>query len=108
MPLTLTDFRATQEKNKIKLTWHTVAEVNVSYFEIEKSTNGIQYSSIAKVSAANNPGTHDYETYDPSPENGINYYRLKMVDIDGAFKHSNIINLRFNSTGPITIIYRIR
>jgi len=80
------------EKNKVLLLWATASEEENAYFEVQTSTNGKVFSSIDKVEGA---GTtierKDYQWLDVNPLKGVNYYRLKQVDIDGTFEYSNII-----------------
>jgi hypothetical protein len=69
----------------VKLTWDLLSEKDVSYYVIEKSTNGIDYENIAKVPSAGNslrPGT--YFAFDEHPAIGNNYYRLNAVDKNGV------------------------
>ncbi|MCZ2224071.1 MAG: T9SS type A sorting domain-containing protein [Chitinophagales bacterium] len=89
-PLTLTSFNASVINNKAQLRWTTTDEVNVSGFEIEKSSNGTEFSKVGFVNANNNKEN----SYSFSNEiTGITYYRLKMIDKDGSFKYSKTISL---------------
>ena len=60
-------------------------KVNYDYFEIEKSKDGIFFTSIAKIDGhGNSSTTHHYFTEDTQPYCGISYYRLKQKDYDGT------------------------
>ncbi len=79
------------------LTWKTASEKNSLYFEIEKSSNASNWNSIATMSAAGNSNIlRSYSHIDSNLFIGINYYRLKIVDIDSSFEYSNIISLNNN------------
>ena len=96
LPLTLLNFSGTLNSDKqVLLTWQTAQEINTSYFIIERSTNGTDFSSMGKVSASGNSSTVKNYTYiDLKPLQGINYYRLKMIDVDGKFTFSKIVAVK--------------
>ncbi len=80
------------------LTWK-VHQTKVSHYEIERSNDGIAFEKIGVVSAlSGSTGYYKEFTFtDVKPVKGNNYYRLKMVDLDGAFKYSMILNLPLRS-----------
>lgn len=105
LPVELISFKATLVKNaSIMLTWVTASEMENSHFEIEKSINGMDYEKIGRVEG--NGTTWEmqfYEFTDNSPQNGVNYYRLKQVDIGGTFEYSNIITYKQSENVKITV-----
>ena len=103
LPVQLISFTAIKQQGTVSLQWKTTDEVNFSSFELQKSKDGINYSGIATVKAHNMPGVHIYQKDDLSPFAGVNYYRLKMVDVDEQFKFSNTLQLTFSSNRGITI-----
>jgi hypothetical protein len=77
------------------LEWSTSSEFNSSHFELEKSLDGTSFSKIAKITAAGNSNaTTQYSYTDQGTPSELNYYRLKMVDIDGHFIYSQTILLK--------------
>jgi len=98
LPLLLTNFEARQNGRKNLLTWRTANEINVQNFEIERSSNGINFSSIGEV-AAN--GTMHYQFVDNTPLKGTNYYRLKIIDLNSSYRISETKLLSFNTSGII-------
>ncbi len=54
LPLTLLDFTVTKNGNIAQLKWQTANEVNTSHFDIERSTDGVNFTAIGKVDAAGN------------------------------------------------------
>ncbi len=83
----------------VDLRWETTSEKNVDHFEIEKSrVNGL-FTSIAQVKAVGNADVINQYTYhDAIPYHDMNYYRLKIMDEDGQFTYSNVINLMINQS----------
>lgn len=93
LPIDLLTFSTEIIKNKdIRLHWTTSSERNAAIFEIERSSDGVQYSKIGEVPAVGNsskPNTYSYlDQYLESP--GNYFYRLKMVDRDGSFEYSQV------------------
>lgn len=107
LPVTLTALTGKYANGVASLNWGTQQESNSSHFEIERSNDGSNFSSIGKVAAA---GSSNFErTYrfnDIKVNNGVNYYRLKAVDKDGSFSYSNTVALQVSIKGiSITGIY---
>ena len=104
LPPSLVYFTAVCINNKVRLSWNTENEINSSHFIVERSADGRNFTEIKRVNAAGFSSTpKSYEAFDNSPINGINYYRLKQVDIDGKFVYSAVKNLVFNKALIVTI-----
>ena len=95
-PVTLINFGGTLVSSSVYLQWATAQEINTQQFEIEKSTDGINFTAIGEV-AANGTSTitHNYQYTDKNPAEGNNYYRLKTIDIDGAFSYSKVVVINY-------------
>ncbi|HEY8658700.1 MAG TPA: T9SS type A sorting domain-containing protein [Hanamia sp.] len=95
-PVTFLGFNVSQKGSGVSLDWSTSQEINSSYFEVQKSANGnSNWSVVATVNAAGNSQVvKNYNAYDASPISGINYYRIKQVDIDVNFKYSKTVNIK--------------
>ena len=97
LPVTLTDFSVKKELQTAILKWKTTQESNSSNFVIERSGNGKQFLIIGEVKASGNSSVlNDYSFTDANPENGNNYYRLRMVDLDGSFAYSKMVAIEFS------------
>ncbi len=95
LPLRFLDFTGKMGDKQVKLEWSTNEEINVDYFSIEKSFDGKEFTTLAKVNAVNN-STKFQNTYTYSDMNLeiINYYRLVSVDFDGHKQDSKTIMVR--------------
>ncbi|MGB1217832.1 MAG: hypothetical protein ACPG5P_08135, partial [Saprospiraceae bacterium] len=83
------------ERKGNQLDWITVTEENTSHFDVERSTDGINFEFMGKVEAAGNSSERlTYDFLDTKPMNGVNYYRLRIVDLDQTFEYSNVISLK--------------
>jgi Secretion system C-terminal sorting domain len=104
LPVTLNEFLSHKKSDHVQLAWTTETESNSSHFEIEKSINGISWSKLADVKAAgNSQRRQNYDFTDISPAQGVNYYRLKMVDRDATFKYSKVISVNFGKNNSASI-----
>jgi hypothetical protein len=98
LPLKMGEFTATRQRNKVQLSWETLSEQNTSHFIIERSTDGNLFSALAQVTAKGNSESRSiYQHLDAQPGAGTNFYRLKMVDLDGAFTYSRVIAIKSES-----------
>lgn len=98
VPLQLLSFTGKVSGENILLNWTTTNEVNTDYFVIERSTNGLSYSNDGTIRSMNTPSTmHNYQYQVKNAVNGINYFRLKMVDKDGEFTYSKVLAFRLNA-----------
>ena len=96
VPVTLTAFDATILTNKVQLSWESVNEVNLKEYQIEKSDDGISFTSVA-TKDANNAVAYSY-TVDDSLSNHKQYYRLKLIDNNGQYFYSKIVFVVGNSS----------
>lgn len=91
LPIELIDFEAVRVENHVDLTWETASESNTSFFDIQKSSDGITFKNIGKVNAAGqSTSLLKYQFTDYEPLNNIIYYRLQAVDNDGKKQLSPI------------------
>jgi hypothetical protein len=92
LPLVLTDLSAVKNSSGVILNWKTYNEQNASHFEIERSSDGNNYTMIGRVNAAgNSQDTRLYHFTDNTPLTGTGFYRLRMVDIDNKFSYSRVV-----------------
>lgn len=100
LPVTFVSFTVKADGCKSLLQWQTGSEQNNNYFLVERSSNGNDFTSIARVSGAGNSSsllTYNYK--DESPLTGANYYRITQVDFDGTKKSTEIKVIRIQCDG---------
>lgn len=97
LPVTLIAFSGRQREDQIELNWVTASEKNFDYFLVERSADGKNYNSIAtlKGKGSSTVGAN-YLITDEKPFAGVSYYRLKSVDVDGAFEYSKTISVEYS------------
>jgi hypothetical protein len=97
LPVKLTSFTATLNNNKADLKWNTATEINTSHFVIEKSINGTQYSDAGLVFATGGmdaKASYLFSDNVNTAQEGVIYYRLRSVDVDGKSQYSDIRTIR--------------
>ena len=95
LPIQLFSFTATTQKNSVTLQWQTISEVDTYGFAIErKQLSSLQWEQVGFVEGKGNASIPaNYQFNDNIPQ-GIHYqYRLKIVDKDGSFIYSNIVDV---------------
>ncbi len=106
LPVELTHFSGKETSQGAQLNWTTASELNNKGFEIERSSDSERWTNIGFVLGNGTVNTAvQYDFVDKTPTRGINYYRLKQVDFDGAFEYSNIIALDFEGDKGGVSIY---
>ena len=98
LPVVIKSFKASPTppkewlKEQVLLSWETASEVNVSYFNVQRSEDGMHFNTVGKVNAK---GASTYTFKDQTPFWGAEglYYRLQIVDKNGALSYSEIKQL---------------
>ena len=104
LPVTLVYFTAVYFNNKVQLSFNTENEINISGFEVEKSADGIHFSSVAYINAKNTAGQNSYIFFDNDNTEGIIYYRIKIKSRDGSFTYSNINSVHIPKADRLKIV----
>ncbi|MBS1917081.1 MAG: hypothetical protein JST87_12460 [Bacteroidetes bacterium] len=105
LPLQLLNFQGKSTGNIVQLNWETSREVNVAYYEIQRSNDQLGFTAIGKVDAKDiSSGQNiDYSYSDHFPLNGNNYYRLRMTDINGNYTYSPVVVVSFEQNTSASI-----
>jgi hypothetical protein len=106
LPVELSEFKVSK-LNKVHtlISWKTLTEKDNAYFEVERSADASNFVSIATVLGRGNSNSENaYAVTDVQPMKGINFYRLKQVDLDGTTSYSKILSLEFDDV-PVASFY---
>jgi Secretion system C-terminal sorting domain len=103
-PVKLLTFGATKFNTDILVKWETAQELNNSHFIIERSSDGISFSSVGQVKGNENSNVIvAYNFLDVNAPTVNLYYRLKQVDVDGTFTYSDVVLVRAGKSSNSTI-----
>jgi hypothetical protein len=96
----LLNFTVQNINNKYALiNWTTSNEINNDHFDIERSGSATDFVAIGTVKSMGNSSiAQPYTFNDNSPLDGVNFYRLKQVDINGNAQYSKVVSATFNLT----------
>jgi parallel beta-helix repeat protein len=98
LPVTFVSVRALEHFGAIRIEWSTASESNNSHFEVQKSEDGSVFYTIGIVkSKGNTTQLNAYNFDDNKPNRGINYYRIKQVDVDGKSELTKVISVDWNT-----------
>jgi hypothetical protein len=116
LPVTFVNFYVAKENDNIKITWSTANENKNNHFEIERSIDGVNWSTIAViVGNGNSNSIIKYSYVDKKMNSAVIYYRIKQVDEDGRAMYtatksvsgdkSASMQVSVNSSNNITVAF---
>ncbi|MBN9381803.1 MAG: T9SS type A sorting domain-containing protein [Chitinophagaceae bacterium] len=104
LPVTLTGFTAVRQENNALVKWSVDHEVNIDRYEIQRGAGTEDLVTVGSVAAVNSGVlTGKYSFTDNAPGAGRNYYRLKIVDREGASTYSPVVPLDFPMSSSTVI-----
>jgi hypothetical protein len=107
-PVNFISVNANREGNSNMLVWKTASEMNSSYFTVERSLDGINFSPVGNVAAAGNSSSvlsYNFEDYFSSP--GTVYYRIVETDSDGKKTFSPAAVVTAGETSAVLSVYPV-
>jgi hypothetical protein len=105
LPVNLLSFDAVLQDGFVELSWETASEINNDHFVVERSDDGVNWTSFAKVKGAGNSNsTLLYFQADVANFSGVRYYRLTQVDFDGTQEIFKIVSVSKSSNLPFTVM----
>ncbi|MFN8307418.1 MAG: T9SS type A sorting domain-containing protein [Ferruginibacter sp.] len=105
LPVELLSFSASwiQKGKTARIDFTTDKESGICCFDIEKSVDGFNFSTIGTVPAKNTPGILSYSFTDNNATGKKQFYRLKIKSMAGEVDYSNISVLQYNSAAEILV-----
>jgi Secretion system C-terminal sorting domain len=95
LPIILESFTAVLNDKSVVLKWQAENEINFNYFGVEYSTDGVHFSDIGTVNYAD--GISGYQFIHATPQQGQNFYRLRLVDKDGGYVYSAVLLIQIEA-----------
>ncbi len=99
LPVELVRFDGFQEDGLNHLHWVTASELENDYFELQRSDNGVNYSTIVRIDGAGTTNEQRNYSHLDTPNKSVHYYRLRQVDYDGKEQYSNPVIISGNFHG---------
>ena len=106
LPVTFTNINAYRQNATIKTEWKVANEINVKRYEVEKSTDGVHFTrKQIETNVINNSSSNYYQWIDGQPQYGVNYYRVKSIDIDGREKYTGVAKVFFGKQASSIAVF---
>jgi hypothetical protein len=104
LPIELLSFTGNLVDKSVALNWRTANERNAKQFDVERSLDGKTFEKIGTVKAKGNSTTAvDYALTDYKPTKGVNYYRLRQVDLDEGAVLSKVVAVEVNAVQKLQV-----
>jgi hypothetical protein len=103
LPVNLISFEGFKNDSKVDLRWSSASEINFEKYVVERSADGRNFTAMGTVPGTSLPQVNHYKLTDHLPINGSNFYRLRMVDIDGTFAFSTVIRIDFTTLQKLSV-----
>lgn len=106
LPVVLEQFNAVGAGKSVQLEWKTSGQNNFKHFDIERSTDGANYSVLGTVVGGG--GSEMLQSYSfadsrlPVADAQL-YYRLKIIDWDGNFEYSRVVRVYNPAAGTLRV-----
>lgn len=106
LPVTLLSFEAVSKNGNIEFSWKVTEQQGLSHYELERSIDGLIFSTITTVQAQSGTGNITYQFTDkqslrqPAP---LLYFRLRSVDLDRKITYSKLVTIRNYNSGNILL-----
>lgn len=95
LPVEIFSFTIQNKNNHVLLDWKTRSEVNLEGYQIERSRDAINWEVIGYESTKLESGDGNiYQFTDTAPHYGMNFYRLNLMDLDGASRYTSNLNIK--------------
>jgi len=98
------ELSAVKQNNIAVLNWSAASENTTSYFNVERSSDGLSWATIANLKAARrSSATTGYNFTDTKPLNGTNFYRITAANTNGSVTYSSVKQLQFNGVQTLKV-----
>ncbi len=103
-PVTYKSVTALQGNNGVAVQWQVTNEQNVAGYKVEKSSDGIEFTSIAAI-APSGKSSSIYNWLDAAVAIGVNYYRIEEIDNNGTINYSQVIEVSVTKGSSSISVY---
>lgn len=105
LPVTYKTIKAYQQGKDIAVDWTVENEINISKYEVEKSTDGTNFIKVNATTAKATSGSIDYSFVDTKAVQGNNFYRIKNYNLGGSYDYSRVVVVKLGKAGSGISIY---
>ena len=106
LPVKLLYFEVNASNETIEVKWATTMEENFYKFVVQRSDDGINFEEIGEV-LGQGFNIHDIQTrysfVDEVPLMGMNYYRLKAIDLDNSYEYFDVKSVKVDARRNVAV-----
>lgn len=104
LPVELNSFNAREGGGQVNLDWSTASQLNFSHFEVEHSVNARDWNVLTSIAGEGTSNDlKEYSYTHTTPQNGKNYYRMRMVDLDETFEYSDVVSTNVSANSIVSL-----
>ena len=95
LPVELLSFKGQQIGLEHLLSWESISEINTQQFEVQRLESG-QYKTVVTLPAKGEAAVYNANlkvSFNESKLERVYYYRLRILDLNGAINYSNVISI---------------
>jgi hypothetical protein len=101
-------FTAWKRPDANRLTWLTTTEKNFSHFELEKSSDGVNFINIKTIAGKGGNSKETAYSFDDNEVKALQYYRLKYIDANGGYTYSSILRVNRDDMTNAKVLFSNR
>ncbi len=101
LSIKLEDISAVNTNNRNRIDWKSAAEATGDVYELEKSTDGRMFHTLARINAKGQSAA--YTQWDQQPATGWNYYRLKTISASSEIAYSKVVKAYQDASGALRV-----
>ena len=106
LPVSFTNIKASQQNKDIAVEWMVANQLNMQKYDVEKSTDGRNFTKVATKMATGINGTSaTYNWLDVQAVSGNNYYRVRGIGIAGDSKYSRIVKVTMGMANAGIVVF---
>lgn len=106
LPVIFANVKAYEKNGGVQIDWSNLTEKDVAGYDVERSTNGTDFTSISHhLPTSNQNDKVDYSAFDANPAQGVSYYRIKAQETTGKIEYSKILSVTIGSSNQSLRLY---
>lgn len=104
LPMLWLNVNAQRRNSVIQISWQTADEDNCANYQVEKSSNGTDWSNLGNaIKAYNTTGPNSYTLDDNNLPTAISFYRVRQNDLDGKYTYSKMVSVKNDQSNGIWV-----
>ncbi|CAN5800283.1 hypothetical protein BH11BAC3_BH11BAC3_33550 [soil metagenome] len=105
LPVSYKVVNASKQGKDIAVQWKVENQLNIRSYEVEKSTDGSNFTKVNTQSATTSSTTATYNWLDKNAATGDNFYRIRNIDLDGSTGYSKVVKVGFEKEKGGMVVY---